>query len=70
MGGDDMSMAYQHGEALPHATAAAPDGAPEDEVIEALAHAETSAPMRARDLAHLVILGVAVPVALLVWGWT
>jgi len=49
-----MTMAYQHDEA--HERAPSQTGAPaasDDEVIEALAHAETSPPLTLRDPAHL-----------------
>lgn len=66
-----MTMAYQHDEArdaAPGQTGAPP--APDEDVIEALAHAETSPPITLRDLTHLAVLGIAVPAALLVWGWS
>lgn len=63
-----MTMAYQHDEA--REAAPAQTGAPEEDVIEALAHAETSPPITLRDLTHLAVLGLAVPAALLVWGWS
>jgi hypothetical protein len=41
----------------------------EDDVIDALALAETGTPMATGDYGRLLLLGVALPAALLVWGW-
>ena len=40
-----------------------------DRDVAALAHEPTGADLERRDLALLLLLGVLVPIALLVWGW-